>query len=81
MRGGVDAKLTARPAVGDQPTRPGHKLVPVYAEMLTQICRDYRALPDPRTLSMAEIRFFYEALRPELRESTKPRPPPKMPRR
>lgn len=41
--------------------------------MLVQICRDYSALPDFRTLSMREIRFFYDALRSELQHGTKPR--------
>lgn len=31
--------------------------------MLRQICRDYPGLPDPRTLSLSEIRFFYDGLR------------------
>lgn len=31
--------------------------------MLLQITLDYAGLPDPRTLSLAEIRFFYEGLR------------------
>ena len=48
----------------------GHTLLAVYCEMLIQICRDYHSLPDPRTLSMTEIRFFYEALRSELRKHT-----------
>lgn len=38
----------------------------VHQVMLRQICRDYSSLPDPRTLTLAEIRFFYHALRPEL---------------
>jgi hypothetical protein len=42
--------------------------------MLLQICRDYPGLPDPRTMTLAEIRFFYDGLRPELRETTKARP-------
>lgn len=40
--------------------------------MLRQICRDYSALPDPRTLTLQEIKFFYEGLRPELEELKKP---------
>ncbi len=34
--------------------------------MLKQICRDYATLPDPRSLELYEIRFFYDGLRPEL---------------
>jgi len=45
--------------------------------MLLQICRDYPGLPDPRTLTMGQVRFFYEGLRSELREHTKPRPKPR----
>ena len=40
--------------------------------MLLQICRDYPGLPDPRTLTLSEIRFFYEGLRGELLKYTKP---------
>lgn len=47
--------------------------MPVYTEMLRQVCRDYSGLPDPRTLTLSEIRFFYEGLRPELRKSTAPK--------
>lgn len=56
---------------------PGHKLMPVYTEMLRQVCRDYAGLPDPRTLTLSEIRFFYEGLRPELRRATAPPTKPK----
>lgn len=34
--------------------------------MLMQCCRDYPALPDPRTLDVWEIRSFYKFLIPEL---------------
>lgn len=75
MRGGQDDFL---PKLEETPMRDataGHKLTAVYREMLLQICRDYAGLPDPRTLSMTEIRFFYEGVRLELRASTKPRQP------
>jgi hypothetical protein len=39
--------------------------------MLLQICREYPGLPDPRTLTLDEIRFFYDDLRPELKSRTK----------
>ena len=42
----------------------------VYSEMLLQICRDYATLPDPRTLRLYEIRFYYAGLRAELRRFT-----------
>jgi len=41
--------------------------------MLLQISRDYPGLPDSRTLKAREIRFFYNGLRAELREATKPK--------
>lgn len=49
----------------------GHTVFAVYREMLLQVCRDYSTLPDPRTLSMREIRNFYEPLRGDLKEHTK----------
>ena len=45
----------------------------VYGEMFLQICRDYSTLPDPRTLTLSEIRFYYNGLRNELKEHTKPK--------
>lgn len=44
-----------------------------WREMLLQCARDYPGLPDARTLSISEIVFFYEGLRPELHKHTKPR--------
>lgn len=52
----------------------GHYRIPAYTEMLLQICMDYPGLPDPRTLTLKEIRFFYEGLRSQLIEHTKPKP-------
>lgn len=49
-----------------------HTMLPVYSEMLLQICRDYAGLPDFRSLTLSDIRFFYEGLRPELKACTKP---------
>ena len=43
----------------------------VYCEMFSQICRDYSSLPDPRTLTISEIRFYYNGLRQELKEHTR----------
>lgn len=34
--------------------------------MLVQICRDYATLPPFETITVGQIRFFYEALRHEL---------------
>ena len=47
-----------------------HTLFVVYREMLRQICMDYPGLPDPRTLTMTEIDFFYDGLRPSLKKLT-----------
>lgn len=52
----------------------------VYREALLQICRDYPGLPDPRTLTLTEIRFFYDGLRPELKKSTGPQQKAKTPK-
>lgn len=49
----------------------GHTFADAHIEMLLQICRDYPALPDPRTLKAHEIRFFYEGLAGELKDHTK----------
>lgn len=46
---------------------------PVYSEMLLQICRDYSGLPDIRTLKIHEVLFFYNGLRAELQQHTKPK--------
>lgn len=60
-----------------------HTVPNVYREMLLQICREYPGLPDPRTLTMSEVRFFYAPLLPELKRQTTPpttkpkrKPPP-----
>lgn len=44
--------------------------------MMLQICAAYPGLPDVRTLTLSEIRWFYDGERPMLREHTKPQPPP-----
>lgn len=69
VRGGADARLKPDPETGKR----RHTMIPVYREMLLQIARDYPGVPDIRTLRLGEIRWFYEALRAELREHTKPR--------
>ena len=55
----------------DAPLKVNARL-PVYVTMFLQICRDYPALPDPRTLEAWEIRFFYDGLREELKKHHKP---------
>ena len=49
-----------------------HKAQPVYTEMMLHVARDYAAL-DPRTMTFSEILFWYDGLRNELREYSKPR--------
>ena len=51
----------------------GHTRLSVYAHMLLQIMRDYKGLPDTRTLTSGEIRFLYEGLRGEIKEATRPK--------
>jgi hypothetical protein len=43
-----------------------------YSLMLLQIARDYPGLPDVRTMTVPEIVFFYEGLRPELKKYRQP---------
>ena len=52
---------------------PQHTLPKVYCEMLLQICHEYSSLPDPRSLTLREIRFFYEPIRESLKQATKPK--------
>ena len=42
--------------------------------MLRQVCADYAGLPDFRTLTLSEIRFFYDGLRPTLCRHTDTEP-------
>jgi len=67
VRNGQSVKL--RP---DKEGNAMHTAWRVYREMLLQICRDYRTLPDVRTLSTDEIEFFYNGIRGELEDRTKP---------
>jgi hypothetical protein len=69
VRAGKDARLPKDKETGSSQ----HTVVNVHTEMLLQVCRDYPGLPDPRTLTASEIRFFYEGLRHELQEHTKPK--------
>jgi len=52
-------------------TRGRHKIVRVYTEMLLQVSREYPGLPDPRTMSLEEIRFFYDGIRHDLHKLSK----------
>lgn len=68
MRGGSDIVLK------DSEGLESHTLGLVYREMLLTICSHYRSLPDPRTLTLCEIRFFFNGMRKELRAMTAPKP-------
>ena len=58
----------------DEKLRDGaHTRAPVYSEMMLQISKDFSALPDVRTMTLSQIKFFYEGNRAELRVSTKRR--------
>jgi len=59
VRNGADARLSSAEDT--------------YREMLLQVARDYPGLPDPRTLTVTEIVFFYDGLRPELKKCTRPK--------
>lgn len=72
MRSGADTVLPK-----DAKTkRVMHNAANVYGEMLLQCCIDYSALPDPRTLTIDEIIFFYDGIRSTLHKATKPKTPP-----
>ena len=68
--GGLARTPLVRHGVDEYLTRGRHRIVAVYTEMLLQVSREYPGLPDPRTMTLAEIRFFYNGLRGELRRST-----------
>ena len=65
--------LTAAELVRSGAEQGGFRFVEAHVEMLLQVCRDYSGLPDPRTLKAHEIRFFYDGLRAELKQHTKPK--------
>ena len=57
-----------RPENGKANTR-----IRVFQIMLAQICRDYSVLPSLDRITSGEICFFYDMLRGELIEATKPK--------
>jgi hypothetical protein len=67
VREGADHRLPP-----SEDGRAQHRLVAVYGEMLIQISLDYAGLPDPRELTLSELRFFYNGLRDILKQRTKP---------
>lgn len=68
--GGLALTPLVRHGVDEWLTRGRHRIVTVYSEMLLQISREYPGLPDPRSMTLGEIRFFYEGLRKDLRKIT-----------
>ena len=50
----------------------GHTFIPVHLMMMLQVAKEFGGL-DPRTLTAHQIRFFFEGIRGQLREATKPR--------
>jgi hypothetical protein len=68
VRHGQDEQLPP-----DENGHSQHTIPNVYREMLLQITCDFPGLPDVRTMTMSEIRFFYDAVRGELRRHTKPK--------
>lgn len=76
VRRGADERLPPDQQTG----RQRHVLPVVYREMMLQICADYHSLPDPLSLTMSQIRFFYDGLRPTLQKHTDPNSKPRTPR-
>ena len=73
---GLVRSLLVRHGIDEQLQDRGKKtntFYPVYSEMLLQISRDYSGLPDVRTMKVHEILFFYNGIRVELQQHTKPK--------
>lgn len=68
--GGLAATPLVRHGVDEFLTRGRHRIVTVYTEMLLQVAREYPGIPDPRTLTLDEIRFFYAGLRHDLKKAS-----------
>jgi hypothetical protein len=75
VRGGADTRLPTDRETG----KSTHTMVNVYSDLLLHICRAYRVLPDPRTMTTSEIRFYFEGIRSSLKPKPK-QPSPKRPR-
>jgi hypothetical protein len=65
VRGGADAVKADNEG--------GHYMWPVYSEMLFACIYNLPGMPDARTLTLSEIRWLYEGLRPSLKSATRPR--------
>lgn len=71
LRGTPEGKLPHSKGANGR-SRIEHTIPNVYGSMLLQVVRDYAGIGDFRTLTMAEIRFFYSGLKPELRKALEP---------
>lgn len=49
-----------------------HRLVYVYQEMMLTIAANYSSAPDVRTMTLSELRLFYNGIRETLRAMSKP---------
>jgi hypothetical protein len=66
--------VTLPPYVEDGVAIPQHTFMNVYTEMFLQVVMDYSGIGDFRELEYNEVVFFYEGLRKDLKEATKPQP-------
>lgn len=69
MRGGKDYFHPP-----DREGREQHTFEVVYKERILEICRCFPGLPDPRSMTIDEIDFFYDGIAPTLKEATAPKP-------
>lgn len=49
-----------------------NRMLSVLLVMYAQVLREYPSLPPVESLTLGEVRFFYDKLRPELLRGTKP---------
>jgi len=68
VRNGADVRLDV-----DREGFSKHTFFNVYHEMFLQVVSDVRGIGDFRELSYDEVEYFYDTLRPSLREATKPK--------
>ena len=69
MRGGGDFRFPEDIKAGCA----GHTLPNVYAEMMLQIAMDFPSLPNILAMTLSDIRFWYNGLRPTLKRRTAPK--------
>jgi hypothetical protein len=66
----VDGSRRGEPPVLLEPSP--HTFLRVAGTMFRAICRIYRVLPEPFSLTLDQVAYFYDGIRPELKELTKP---------